>query len=105
MPELVASAHLQLVLEHFGVGVAAVSAGVAGGMIRDVRTGEIPLVFRREIYLYATAALCGAVVLVLLQQWKVAAPENVLVAGTLTLLLRLAAIRWKLGLPVFSHKE
>ena len=79
--------------------------GVAGGMIRDVLTGEIPLVFRREIYLYATAALCGAVVLVLLQHWQVAAPANVLIAGTLTLLLRLAAIRWKLGLPVFSHKE
>jgi len=58
-----------------------VITGVAGGMIRDVLTGEIPLVFRREIYLYATAALCGAVVLVLLQQWKVAAPENVLGRG------------------------
>ena len=34
--------------------------GVAGGMIRDILSGEIPLILRREIY--ATASLCGAVV-------------------------------------------
>src|SRR5688572_14071408 len=46
-----------------------VITGVVGGIVRDVLTGEIPLVFRREIYLYATAALCGAVVFVLLARW------------------------------------
>jgi uncharacterized membrane protein YeiH len=83
-----------------------VITGVVGGIMRDVLTGEIPLVFRREIYLYATAALCGAVVFVLLARWL---PERqqfsmVLAAGT-TLVLRLAAIRWKLGLPVFRHRS
>jgi len=72
-----------------------------GGILRDVLTGTIPLVFRPAIYLYATAALCGAVVYVLVLRW---APSEAVaaVSGIVTTLgLRLAAIRWKLGLPLF----
>jgi uncharacterized membrane protein YeiH len=73
--------------------------------MRDVLTGEIPLVFRREIHLYATAALCGAVVLVLLNRWSLGEQTNMVAAAATTLILRLAAIRWKLGLPVFEHRS
>jgi uncharacterized membrane protein YeiH len=82
-----------------------VITGVAGGMMRDVLAGEIPLVFRREIYLYATAALCGAVVFVLLRRWSLGEQTNMVVATGTILALRLAAIRWKLGLPVFQHRS
>jgi uncharacterized membrane protein YeiH len=82
-----------------------VITGVAGGMMRDVLAGEIPLVFRREIYLYATAALCGAVVFVLLRRWSLGEQTNMVVAAGTILALRLAAIRWKLGLPVFQHRS
>ena len=81
-----------------------VITGVVGGIMRDVLTGEIPLVFRREIYLYATAALCGAVVFVLLAKWSLGEQINMMVSAGTTLGLRLAAIRWKLGLPVFQHR-
>ena len=80
-----------------------VITGVAGGMMRDVLTGEIPLVFRRDIYLYATAALCGASVFVLLRRLSLGEHTNMVLASGVTLALRLAAIRWKLGLPVFRH--
>jgi uncharacterized membrane protein YeiH len=60
-------------------------------------------VFRWEIYLYATAALCGAVVFVLLNRWLAQPQFNMILATATTLVLRLAAIRWKLGLPVFRH--
>lgn len=43
-----------------------VMTGVAGGMIRDLLTGEIPLVLRTGVYLYATAALCGALTFVII---------------------------------------
>jgi uncharacterized membrane protein YeiH len=46
--------------------VLGVMTGVAGGILRDLLIGEIPLMFRREIYLYATAAFGGATVFVLL---------------------------------------
>lgn len=82
-----------------------VITGVAGGMMRDVLAGEIPLVFRREIYLYATAALCGAVVFVLLNRWSMREQTNMILAAVTTLVLRLAGIRWKLALPVFRHRE
>ena len=86
--------------------LAAVSlgviTGVAGGILRDVLTGVIPLVFRKEIYLYATAALCGAVVFVLLARGGVGEPVLTVAGAGVTLLLRLAGIRWKLGLPMFQ---
>ena len=82
-----------------------VITGVAGGIIRDTMTGEIPLVFRPEIYLYATAALAGAIAFVALQRWLPGGPANVIIAAAVTLLLRLAAIRWKFVLPVFTTRE
>lgn len=82
-----------------------VITGVAGGIIRDTMTGEIPLVFRREIYFYATAALAGAIVFVALQHWLPDGSANVIIAAAVTLLLRLAAIRWKLALPIFTTRE
>jgi uncharacterized membrane protein YeiH len=82
-----------------------VITGVAGGIVRDVLTGEIPFVLRQGIYLYATASICGAIVFVLLQKWSPDASLNVLIGASVTLLLRLAAIRWKLVLPSFHHRE
>jgi uncharacterized membrane protein YeiH len=83
-----------------------VITGVAGGILRDVLTGVIPLVFRKEIYLYATAALIGAVVFVLLGKWGAGEPVLTLAGAGVTLVLRLAGIRWKLGLPLFQmHDE
>jgi uncharacterized membrane protein YeiH len=89
-----------------GASVAiGVITGVAGGMIRDVLTGEIPLVFRPHIYLYATAAIIGASAFVLLESVRPNSRDNVLYCTTGILLLRLIAIRWKLVLPVFRGKE
>lgn len=72
--------------------------GVAGGMIRDVLARRVPLVLRSEIY--ATAAIAGGVVYVVCEVLGVAHLGLVLSLAT-TLGLRLAAIRWKVSLPVF----
>ncbi len=82
-----------------------VITGVAGGIFRDVLTGEIPLVFKKEIYLYATASFCGALVYVALWRCWPSEPAASLIGLAVTLVLRLAAIRWKLGLPVFKSKS
>jgi uncharacterized membrane protein YeiH len=81
-----------------------VTTGVAGGILRDLLIGEIPLVFRREIYLYATAAFGGALCFVLLHQYGVSAQMNAIISTLATLLLRLAGIRWKIQLPMFRPK-
>lgn len=82
-----------------------VVTGVAGGMLRDVLRREVPLVFQPEIYLYATAAFFGAVVFVLLRQAFGDFPGMRLIAMGVILFLRLAAIGWKLRLPVFESRQ
>jgi uncharacterized membrane protein YeiH len=90
------------VAPHISVAMGVIT-GVAGGMCRDVLVGEIPLVFRREIHLYATASAIGAGFFVALRHWLPGRTAP-LVAGTLvTLALRLAAIRWRLALPEFDE--
>lgn len=81
-----------------------VITGVVGGMLRDVLNGEIPLVFRQKIYLYATAALAGAVLFVLLLRWFPHERANMIIATVTTLALRLGAIHWKVSLPEFEAK-
>lgn len=92
--------HPWLICALFGI-----VTGVAGGMIRDVLLGEVPLVFRPHINLYATAILIGSLVfLAAAAVWPGHWLNLVLGAGT-TLFLRLAAIRWRLQLPVFRSTE
>jgi uncharacterized membrane protein YeiH len=81
-----------------------VTTGVAGGILRDLLIGEIPLVFRAEIYLYATAAFGGASCFVLLSEYGVNAQWNAIVSTAVTLLLRLAGIRWRIRLPMLRPK-
>lgn len=73
--------------------------GVAGGVLRDILTAQVPLILRGEIY--ATAAIAGISVYLLLQtlgvprSWALAAGLSVVVV------LRLLSIVWGLQLPVF----
>ena len=83
--------------------IMGVMTGVAGGMIRDLLTGEIPLILRAEIY--ATASLCGASAFVGLSPFHSSMHFNIYASVLVTLGLRLAAIRWNLSLPVFPLKD
>jgi uncharacterized membrane protein YeiH len=82
-----------------------VVTGVAGGILRDVLTGEVPMVFRPEIRLYATAALVGAAFCVALRAVG-ASLTTASIAGAASVLgLRLAGIYWKISLPIFETKK
>jgi uncharacterized membrane protein YeiH len=78
-----------------------ISTGVAGGVLRDVLTAEIPLVMRPG-RLYATAAIVGAVSYVLLARWGISREAAALVGMAAIAGLRLAAILWRLELPVIQ---
>lgn len=82
-----------------------VMTGVAGGIFRDVLLGEMPLVFRPQIYLYATAAFIGSVAYVGAAAIWPGHWFNLVFGTAVTLLLRLAAIRWRLRLPVFQARD
>jgi uncharacterized membrane protein YeiH len=74
--------------------------GVAGGMIRDVLTAQVPLVLRKGT-LYASTAIAGIVVYLSLQSLGVPRPTAA-VAGMFTVAaLRFISIAWGLSLPVF----
>jgi uncharacterized membrane protein YeiH len=83
--------------------VMGMITGVAGGMIRDIICNVIPMILRQEIY--ALAALLGGGLFVTFGYlgW----PENIaLITAILgALLLRLAAIYWKVSLPAFHIEE
>jgi uncharacterized membrane protein YeiH len=81
-----------------------VVTGVAGGILRDVLTDEVPMVFRPQIYLYATAALAGAVAFVVWHHVAPNQPAATVVCTLLILALRLVGIRLKLSLPVLEEK-
>ena len=77
--------------------VMGTMTGVAGGMIRDVLSAEVPLVLRKEVY--ATASLCGAMVYVLMNEMELPGIVCLISPIVTTLSIRLAAIYWGLSLP------
>ena len=91
----------QLDLPAITVVVMGVLTGVAGGVIRDTLTTEIPMILQRG-ELYATAAITGVVVFLVLIEVGAPAPVPSLAGMTTIVALRLAAILWGLRLPVFS---
>jgi uncharacterized membrane protein YeiH len=78
--------------------------GVAGGVIRDVLTAEIPLVMRPG-RLYATAAIIGAASYLLLEGLRVPSGVAALIGMGVIASLRLAAILWRLELPAVRLPE
>jgi uncharacterized membrane protein YeiH len=85
--------------------VMGVITAVAGGILRDVLRREVPTVFQPEIELYATAVFFGALVLVILRLSTPASESHRFIAMTVILALRLAALRWKLRLPIFRLSQ
>jgi uncharacterized membrane protein YeiH len=77
--------------------------GVAGGLMRDVLCTEVPLVLRREIY--ATAAIAGAVVFVVLTNLGISGPLIAFPTVATVFGLRLTALRFGLHVPSPRTKE
>ncbi len=81
--------------------ILGVISACFGGVIRDVLTNEVPLIFRKEIY--ASACFIGGVVYVVLTKFSYLANLNVLVSILIVILIRYFAIKkeWSLNF----HKE
>lgn len=92
---------------HAGLVVVLMGAvtGVAGGVLRDVLSNEVPLLFRPTEPLYATAALAGAAGYLLLQAAGLEAGPAALCGMALIAGMRLAAIFWRLRLPPVQVPE
>lgn len=71
--------------------------GTAGGMLRDVMSARVPMIFQQD--LYATAAIAGIVVYLILQ--KLSLPRTFAIsAGVVVILgMRVLAVIWGVHLP------
>lgn len=79
-----------------------VVTGVMGGVLRDVLCNEEPLVFRGT--LYATVAWLGSLLLILSAHNGADPGVAAIAVGVLIFAVRLAAIRWDIGLPKFQSR-
>src|SRR5215475_14389515 len=77
--------------------------GVAGGVLRDVITAQVPLILRRDIY--ATAAIVGVALYLLLQACGLQRSTAFGAGMAVVIALRLIAIHWSLRLPIFRMPE
>jgi uncharacterized membrane protein YeiH len=89
---------------HLGVrpeiaAIMGVFTAVMGGVIRDVMTNEIPIIYRKEVY--ATACLAGACCYLLLD--KFGAERNVafISASLVIIVIRILAVRYQWSVPKF----
>jgi uncharacterized membrane protein YeiH len=73
-----------------GACILGMMTGIGGGLLRDLLTGEIPLVLRREIY--AVAALIGAAVIAVGHRFSAPSLVLLLTAATVTCVVRIVAV-------------
>lgn len=76
-------------------------SAVMGGILRDMLTNEIPVLFRKEIY--ASACLMGAVTYLVLTNLEVERNICFVVSALFIILIRLLAVKFKLSLPRFGR--
>jgi uncharacterized membrane protein YeiH len=74
-----------------GSCVLGMITGIGGGVLRDLLTGEIPLVLRREIY--ALAALVGAIAVAVGSRLTVPSLALLLGSAALTFAIRVVAMQ------------
>ncbi|PAF42621.1 trimeric intracellular cation channel family protein [Helicobacter sp. 11S03491-1] len=83
---------------------SAVITGVFGGILRDIFCNQIPLIFQKELYA-GVAMITASLYYVLIEYFNI----EILIASIITLvcgiILRLLAIYYKIGLPVFIYED
>ena len=81
-----------------------ITTAVGGGVLRDILLNRIPVILEKEIY--ASAALVGAVIVVLGDYFNWLSSESVsIIALTTCFILRVLALRYHWNLPVPSNDK
>lgn len=78
-------------------------SAVMGGVIRDVLTNEIPIIFKKEIY--ATACLLGAILYLSLDYLGCERNVNFLASALFIITIRIIAVKKNLSLPKFIKEK
>lgn len=86
----------------FTAAIMGMFTAVMGGVLRDLLTNEVPVIFHKEVY--ATACLAGAFTYLGLYHVHVPRDLNFLLSGALIVIIRIIAVRYNLSLPRFPNK-
>lgn len=94
----------------FGLGplasvVLGVITGIGGGILRDLLTGEIPAVLRRDSQLYAIPAILGCTLVVTAVHWGAPGILTQFLGAAFITGFRLLAIwrKWRGPVPATAH--
>ncbi len=90
---------ISLGVGNINAAIMGMFTAVFGGVIRDILTNEIPVIFRKEIY--ATACFAGALLYLLLDYLD--ASFKLFFSGGLIILIRILAVRYNWNLPQFKR--
>ncbi len=83
--------------------IMGVVTGCFGGVMRDIMVGDMPLLFRRDIY--ALASMIGGVVLGVLLALGVEESVTFLISALCIILIRILAIKFHLHLPTLNSAQ
>ncbi len=72
-------------------------SAVFGGVLRDVLSNEVPLIFRKEIY--ATACLAGGIIFIFLSAFSGWSDINMFISILVIIVIRILAVRYHWALP------
>ena len=78
------------------IALGAITASF-GGVIRDILSNEIPVIFRKEIY--ATACIIGGITYFLVRKLPLDDNFVFLLSAGIVILIRILAVKFKIGLP------
>lgn len=76
-------------------------SAVFGGVLRDVLTAKIPLIFEKEVY--ASACLAGGISYLILNYFKVDENINFIISAIVIASIRAVAVKFHLELPKITN--
>jgi uncharacterized membrane protein YeiH len=76
-------------------------SAVFGGVLRDVLTAKIPLIFEKEVY--ASACLTGGISYLILHYFKVDENINFIISAIVIASIRAVAVKFHLELPKITN--
>ncbi|MCE7039853.1 trimeric intracellular cation channel family protein [Dyadobacter sp. CY312] len=79
--------------------IMGIFSAIMGGVIRDVMTNEIPIIYRKEVY--ATACFAGACCYLILDKFGAERNFAFITASLLIILIRVLAVRYEWTVPRF----
>lgn len=79
--------------------IMGIFSAIMGGVIRDVMTNEIPIIYRKEVY--ATACFAGACCYLLLDNLGASRNVAFISASLLIIVIRILAVRYEWTVPRF----